>query len=305
MDLRQGNWRSAVVTLDGVLHEQQSVRHRSRRPESVLANLHAAVETTRNQYGDRLRAVTLAVAGTVRDDHLMQAPTLGWGQVDLTAVTAGTGLPLLAGNDATLSGVAEARTGAAAGAGTALHLIVEVGVGGTLILDGIPASGATGAGGEYGHMPFGDRSRSCPCGASGCWDLEIDGRALAQHLREPEPDDPYAYAESVLQRLNEKRVARAVSRVTAALASGIAGLVNAHDPDVVTLGGLAVPLRAAAPVTFTDAYTAGLMTFHRASPPPVLDATHQEDGALRGAAALGLDHITTDTALAAWSETHP
>jgi predicted NBD/HSP70 family sugar kinase len=293
-----------VVSLDGVLQDQQSVRHCSRRPESVLANLHNTVETTQNRYGDRLLAVSVAVAGTVRDDHLIQATTLGWGQVDLSAVTAGTGLPLLAGNDATLSGVAEARTGAAAGAGTALHLIVEVGVGGTLILDGIPASGATGAGGEYGHMPFGDRGRSCPCGARGCWDLEIDGRALARHLGDPEPDDPYGYTETLLQRLDEKPVVRAVGLVTEALASGIAGLVNAHDPDVVTLGGLAVPLRAAAPESFARAFTASLMNFHRADPPPVLDSTHREDGALRGAAALGLDHITSETALAAWSDTH-
>lgn len=154
-------------------------------------------------------------------------------------------------------------------------------------------------------MPFGDRSRSCPCGARGCWDLEIDGRALARHLGDPEPDDPYAYAESILEtRSTEQNKVRAVGLVAEALGSGIAGLVNAHDPDVVTLGGLAVPLRAAAPDAFASAYSAGLMTFHRTSPPPVLDSTHQEDGALRGAAALGLDHITSEAALAAWSDAH-
>lgn len=234
----------------------------------------------------------------------MQATTLGWSAVDLSAVVGDTGLPLLVGNDATLSGVAEARTGAAAGAGTALHLIVEVGIGGTLILDGSPASGATGAGGEYGHLPFGDRGLSCPCGATGCWDLEVDGRALARHLGDPEPDEPYAYAEGLLRRLSEPSVRRAVETVVAALAGGIAGLVNAHDPDVVTLGGLAIPLRAAASTTFAAAYGEGLMTFHRARPPAVLDSTHQQTGALRGAAALGLDHITSSSALAVWSESH-
>ncbi len=302
MELRQAGWRSAVVALDGVLLDQQSRRHRSRRPEAVLAALAAAVAGVRAQYGDRLLAVSLAVAGTIREDHLMQAPTLGWSAVDLGPVVGDTGLPLLVGNDATLSGVAEARTGAAAGAGTALHLIVEVGIGGTLILDGSPASGATGAGGEYGHLPFGDRSQVCPCGARGCWDLEVDGRALARQLGEPEPDEPFAYAEGLLQRLSEPAVSRAVETVVAALARGIAGLVNAHDPEVVTLGGLAIPLRAAALGTFATAYSEGLMTFHRASPPAVLDSTHQQTGALRGAAALGLDHITSSSALALWSE---
>jgi predicted NBD/HSP70 family sugar kinase len=303
LDLRQSSWRSAVVTLDGTLLDQQNKRHRSRRPQVVLSNLRREVERTQQRYGARLRLVSLAAPGTIRDNRLMQAPTLDWAELDLETVTAGTGLPLLAGNDATLSGVAEARTGAAAGAGTALHLIVEVGLGGTLLIDGVPAQGASGAGGEYGHMPFGDRARSCPCGARGCWDLDIDGRALARHLKEPVPDDPYGYTEAVLRR-TDRAATRAITRVVSALATGIAGLVNAHDPDVVTIGGLAIPLRAAAAPTFEQAYLDGLMTFHRGSPPPVLAATHEPDGPLRGAAALALDHLTSQPAIAAWAAQH-
>jgi predicted NBD/HSP70 family sugar kinase len=230
----------------------------------------------------------------------MQASTLGWGEVDLSPVVGETGLPLLAGNDATLSGVAESRTGAAAGARTALHLIVEVGLGGTLILDGNPASGATGVAGEYGHMPFGDRSLQCPCGARGCWDLDLDGRALARRLGDDEPDDPFTYAESVLRR-DDPAATAAIALSATALGAGIAGLVNAHDPDVITLGGLAVPIRRGAPAPFDTAYRDGLMRFHRDTPPPILDSVHHDDGALRGAAAVALDHITTEPALAAWA----
>ena len=299
LDLRQSSWRSAVVALDSSLQDPQYKRHRSRRAQVVLKNLRREVEQAKQRYGARLQMVSLAVPGTVRDNHLMQAPTLEWVELDLTQVTEGTGVPLLAGNDATLSGVAEARTGAAAGAGTAVHLIIEVGIGGTLLIDGVPAQGASGAGGEYGHMPFGDRSRPCPCGARGCWDLEIDGRALARHLKQPTPDDPVAYTEEVLRRTD--RAARAaVTKVVTALGYGIAGLVNAHDPDVVTIGGLAIRLRAAAEDTFTEAYLSGLMTFHRGAPPPVLQATHQPDGPLRGAAALALDHLTSEPAIASW-----
>ncbi|TDO54139.1 putative NBD/HSP70 family sugar kinase [Kribbella sp. VKM Ac-2571] len=299
LDLRQSSWRSAVVALDGSLQEPQYRRHRSRRAQVVLNNLRREVEQAQQRYGARLQMVSLAVPGTVRDNHLMQAPTLEWVELDLAQVTGDTGVPLLAGNDATLSGVAEARTGAAAGAGTAVHLIIEVGIGGTLLIDGVPAQGASGAGGEYGHMPFGDRSRECPCGARGCWDLEIDGRALARYLKQPTPDDPVAYTEEVLRR-SDRAARAAVTRVVASLGYGIAGLVNAHDPDVVTIGGLAIPLRAAAEETFAEAYESGLMTFHRAAPPPVLPATHQPDGPLRGAAALALDQLTSEQAIAAW-----
>ncbi|MEU4195899.1 ROK family transcriptional regulator [Kribbella sp. NPDC026611] len=303
LDLRPSSWRRAVVTVDGSLQEPQYHRHRSRRGQVVLRNLRREVERTQARYGDRLQIVTLSVPGPVLDNRLLQTPLLEWSELDLKPVTAGTGLPLLAGNDATLSGVAEARTGAAAGAGTALHLIIEVGIGGTLLIDGVPARGASGSAGEYGHLPFGDSSRACPCGSRGCWDLDVDGRALARHLRQPQPDDAVAYAEQVLSR-TDRPARTAVGQVVTALARGIAGLVNAHDPDVVTIGGLAIPLRAAASPTFDDTYVNGLMAFHRAAPPPVLAATHQTDGPLRGAAALALDRLTSEPSIASWAATH-
>ncbi len=297
VDLRAADWRCGVATLDGRLHDVVVRRHRGRDPGAVLAAVRRGLDDVRDRYGGRLRAVSLAVAGTVHDGRLVQSATLGWGPVDLAGLT---GLPLLLGNDATLAGVAEARTGSAAAATTALHLIVEVGVGGALTVGGRPATGAHGAAGEYGHLPFGDRARRCPCGARGCWDLDVDGRALARHLGEPEPGDPRGYAREVLGRTDPAARA-AVSTVAQALATGVAGLVNLHDPGMVTLGGLAAALRAAAAATFAATYTEGLMAFHRAAPPPVVDAAHGDDGPLHGAALLGLDRITTEAALASWA----
>jgi predicted NBD/HSP70 family sugar kinase len=296
-ELRHEDWRCAVAGLDGRVEVIASRRH-TRDPDTVLAALRTAIGDARSRYGARVRAVSLAVPATVRDERLVQASSLGWGEVDVGSLS--DGLPLLLGNDATLAGVAEARTGAAAGVGTALHLIVEVGVGGALIVDGRPLTGAHGAAGEFGHLPFGDREVRCPCGALGCWDLTVDGRALARHLGDPPPADPRSYTNDVLAA-TDARSRHAVGVVASALGAGIAGLVNAHDPDVVTLGGLAVPSRAAAEPEFAVAYRAGLMTFVRAAPPPVLDAVHGDDGALHGAAALALDRIASARALAEWA----
>jgi predicted NBD/HSP70 family sugar kinase len=250
--------------------------------------------------------VSVSVAGTVSDARLVQFTTRGWTDVDLSVLTADlpadAQVPLLLGNDATLAGLAEARTGAARGATTALHLLVAAGLGGTLVVNGEPVTGAHGAAGEYGHVPFGDRRLECPCGAHGCWDLSIDGRALARHLAEPPPDDPVAYAREVLSRPADERMTAAFESVAAALGAGIGGLVNLHDPDVVTLGGLAVPLRAAAPQAFDDGYRDGLMSFRKAAAPPVCDGAHGDDGPLYGAMAWALDHATTEAALAQWAQ---
>ena len=85
-------------------------------------------------------------------------------------------------------------------------------------------------------------------------------RALARRLGEDEPDDPYTYAEAVLQR-SDPAASAAISLSATALGSGIAGLVNAHDPDVITLGGLAVPIRQGAPDAFDTAYPPTTSTF--------------------------------------------
>ncbi|GAA3334973.1 ROK family transcriptional regulator [Amorphoplanes nipponensis] len=302
VDLRTADRRHAVAGLDGRLFDTAGARHDSRDPAAVLAAARQAVDAVRDRYGDRLRAVAVSVAGTIHDGRLAQSATLGWRDVDLSPLTAGAGIPLLPGNDASLAGLAEARTGAAVGARAALHLMVEVGIGGAFTVDGRPSAGAHGAAGEYGHQPYGDRSRPCPCGARGCWDLEVDGRALARHLGVPAPADPRAFAVQVLDRAPRDPAARrALAVVAAALGAGIGGLVNVHDPDTVTLGGLAAPLRAAAPDSFAAAYRDGLMAFHRGQPPPVVDAAHGDDGALHGAALLALDHVTSETALAEWS----
>jgi predicted NBD/HSP70 family sugar kinase len=108
----------------------------------------------------------------------------------------------------------------------------------------------------------------------------------------------------VLERARggESEPAAAVAATAVALGRGVAGLVNAHDPDVVVLGGLGPELRAAAPEAFGAGFDGGLMAFHRADPPPLPDAAHGDAAALHGAAALALDHVATPGALASRAE---
>jgi predicted NBD/HSP70 family sugar kinase len=301
-DLRHEDWRLAVVALDGRLELVASGRHLRRDPRAVLGRMARAVAEAHARWPGRVRALSVAVPGAVQGDRLAQAAGMGWGAVDLRLLRGGGPFPLLAGNDATLAGVAEARAGAARDAHAVLHLTVEVGLGGILVVGGIPAGGATGAGGEFGHLPMGDPRLLCPCGARGCWDMSVDGRAMARHLGEPAPANARTYAREVLARSARDPAARRAVRTTAkALGAGTAGLVNALDPEVVTLGGLAVPLLKEAPRAFLGAYSSGLMAFRRAHPPQVRPAAFGDDGALRGAAEVGLDAVLTETGLEAWA----
>lgn len=302
VDLRYEGWRCALAGLDGRPTRVRTGHYRRRDPDDVVAALAAVVEQTAAAAPGPVVAVGIAVAATVATGDPGTADRT-WLPSDPGRLGAVSALPVTVGNDATLAGVAEVRTGAAAGAGTAVFLTVEVGIGGVLVVDGRPLEGARGASGEFGHLPFGDADLRCPCGARGCWGMEAGAGAFARRLGEPEPDDPAAHARAVLDRVDGDPAARAAVRhVASRLGRGTAGLVNAHDPDVVVLGGLGPAVRSGAPDAFAAAYDDALMTMHRDPAVPVRDAAHGADATLHGAAAVALDEATSAAGLAAFEE---
>jgi predicted NBD/HSP70 family sugar kinase len=287
------NWRIDVVELGGTALATTGGKHAGTRWPEVAAALTAAIGRLRSAYGDRLRAMGVSVPGTVSPGPRLNASNLGWHDVDLTVLWPGAAL--LAGNDASLAAAAESVRGAAVGAAVALHLRVEGGLGGAVVDHGRLMTGALGTGGEFGHMPFGDPAVRCPCGAHGCWGTAVDGTALARLLGRPEPPDPVTYARRIIAATGEAEHA-AVRAVATTLGRGIAGLVNGLDADLITLGGIGADLLAAAPTELHAAYHAGLMTFRRAAPPPVVPATLSDDGPIAGAGEQAwsalLPHLT-------------
>jgi predicted NBD/HSP70 family sugar kinase len=210
------------------------------------------------------------------------------------------------GNDATFAGLAEASRGAAAGTAVSLHLKIDVGVGGVLVDHDRPFAGATGAGGEFGHMPFGEPSVRCGCGAWGCWDPEVDGRALARHLGRRPPRDPRRAAARILREAADgaPEARRAVLAVAAAFGRGTAGLVNALDPELVSVSGLGVDLLNGAGAELEAAYRRGLMRYRRASPPPIVATSLGSDGSLIGAAEAAFDEFLSERGVNAWGAMH-
>ena len=288
-------WRIDVVELGGATLASASGRHASAAWAEVTAAITAVVREFQRAYAGRTRAMGVSVPGTVSPELRLTASNLGWHDVDLTAlwpgplsaaandVSAAGKHVLVAGNDATLAATAESHRGAAVDAAVALHLRIEAGLGGAVVDHGRALLGARGAGGEFGHMPFGDPAIDCPCGARGCFGTAVDGTALARLLGRPAPPDPVSYARRVIAAPGAAERA-AVRTIASALGRGIAGLVNGLDADLVTLGGLGVDLLTAAPEQLMTAYRAGLMDFRRAAPPPVLPALLGDDGPIAGAA---------------------
>lgn len=277
-------WRVNVVELGGKVLVTADGKHDGADWPTVAAALTATIGAIRDRYADRPRALGLAVPGTVSPAHRLDAAGLLWRDINLHEVWPDAPV-FIAGNDATLAASAESRRGAAVGATVALHLRIEAGIGGAVVDHGKTLTGATGAAGEFGHMPFGDPAIACPCGARGCWGTAVDGTSLARLLGRPVPRDHVAYARRLISATAPKPAERAaVKSVAGALGRGIAGLINGIDADLVTLGGLGIDLLTAERDEIHAAYQAGLMAYRRDHPPPILPAALGDDGPIAGAA---------------------
>ena len=284
-------WRLRIGEIGGAALAVETRQHRGMDGAALVSELAAAAQDLAGRFPGRVRGTGLALPGVVRGTVLVDAPLLGWRDLDMGRVAPRGSAPgrdtvLVVGNDASLAAYGEASRGAAKAAGLALHLYLDAGLGGALTHRGSVVSGTLGVGGEFGHMPFGRPDAQCPCGAMGCWVTDVGSLPLARALAERLPHDPVSYAGRVLQRASDgdARALAAVSDLAASLGRGIAGLVNGLDIDVVTLGGWAPDVGRLVPGVLDEAYTGGLMRFRRAEPPPIVSGGLGADAPDTGAA---------------------
>src|SRR4051794_23534538 len=142
VELRARQWVLSIGDLAGRSTQLSSGHYGADQPEAVLGEVARQVGTAYRSAAGRVLAVVAVVAGTVSDTRLVQLTARGWTDVELAPLISGipesADVVLLAGNDATLGGLAEARTGVAHDAAVALHLLVTEGLGGVLLIDGQP-----------------------------------------------------------------------------------------------------------------------------------------------------------------------
>ncbi|RSN10524.1 ROK family protein [Nonomuraea sp. WAC 01424] len=305
-DVREDAWELAACELGGRATVLE-VRPHDGTPEDALASLGRAVA---GHLSRRVVGVGVALAGPVRHDGLVDIAHLGWRSVDVPRllglgsadVPHGLGPDQVAvGNDTALAALAEARRGRLRGVRVGLHLHVDFDLGGVLVVDGRPLAGASGVGAEFGHMPLGGGDRPCACGATGCWGQEVGANALLRHVG-------LAYGGGRGRRQAEEVLATSREAVEAgarALGLGVAALVNAHDPEVVTLSGLGAEVWERAGEVLTESCGSALMAIRRERPPRIEAGALGWRGALLGAMESVFDAFLTPEGLERWRETRP
>lgn len=240
----------------------------------------------------------VAVPGLVRqsDGLVRHAPHLKWTDVALREpLQDATGLPTVVGNDASFGAHAEHLFGAARGVDDVVYLNGGAsGIGGGLVVHGIPVTGAGGYAGEFGQNRPGIAAASDRrAGVGSVLEDEVSRVRLLAALQLRSADDPTLAA--TLRQSQSVDVIEEIGRQRRILATALANAVNVLNPSVVVLGGFLAMLAEHDPDGFADAVRSQSMPAN-AETLEIRSAALAEDRLLIGAAEAAFADLLIDPA---------
>ena len=233
-------WEIPTVTEEGGKH--------------ILPHIAASIRDFMTAYQINPAAVLgigIGVPGPVDSRGVVnKCVNLGWGVFNIAQeLTALTGFPVKAGNDANVAALGEYWKGGGRGYENMVFATLGTGVGGGIVIEGKLLHGAHGSGAEIGHMVLNRHETAvCGCGKRGCVEqycsatgiVRLAKKALENHagttaLRRFDPltckdifDCGKAGDELALQVLDQ---------YYNCMGEFLANICNVVDPDAVVLGG--------------------------------------------------------------------
>ena len=236
---------------------------------------------------------SLALPGLFSADTLTIAPNLGWRNIprkELLRPLHDLDVTLVA-NEADLAAYAVAypRPGVPEGPDSFIYVSGEVGIGGGLIVNHQPLSGAHGWSGEIGHICVEPEGAICSCGARGCLETVAGLKALGHAAGLGDN----ASTREILQHAgHSSRAQDAMTHAGHALGQALSAVVNTVDISQVYLGCLVAEI---APYLLPSLHEE-LATRVLQAPwqtPQIDILPHSEDLSLRGGAHRVLE-LTVD-----------
>lgn len=199
---------------------------------------------------DMVIGVGVGVPGPVDAEGVVyKAVNLGWDVFSVSETLKELiKLPVKAGNDANVAALGEMWKGGGKGHKNMVAVTLGTGVGGGIIINEQILTGATGAGGEIGHIHVeDDETECCGCGKKGC--LEQYGSAtgvvrLAKRMLASTEEDSVlrneeVTAKTVFDAVKEGdalaiKVAKQFGRY---LGRGLAAIACVVNPEIFVVGG--------------------------------------------------------------------
>jgi glucokinase len=161
-------------------------------------------------------------------------------------------LPVYLENDANCAALAENIAGAAKGAKDSISITLGTGVGSGIIIDGKIYNGFNRAAAEMGHTVIAVDGIQCSCGRKGCWEMYSSATALISQTKDMAEKYPSSKINEIISgnaenivgktpfiaaKQGDKTALKIVESYTAYLAEGISNVINAFQPEILTIGG--------------------------------------------------------------------
>ena len=180
---------------------------------------------------------------------IYKAANLGWGVFNVSEKLGElTNLPVKTGNDANVAALGEMWKGGGQGYSSIVAVTLGTGVGGGVIIEGRLVAGATGAGGEIGHIHVEDNELiSCGCGNKGCLEQYASATGITRLANErlKQDDMPSVLREGEVSAKAVFDAVKAGDRLAVEVAEifgmylgkGLATVACVVNPEAFVIGG--------------------------------------------------------------------
>jgi glucokinase len=231
LDLGATNIKLVVLEGEQVVERRSELTRSEQGPAAVLERLAALARAT-----GQVVSIGVALPGLFdRDGRGVLLPNLhgDWvGRPISAPLETALGRPVRLINDGHAFALAEARIGAARGAGDVLCIVCGTGIGGGLVIGGRLHLGVEDRAGEVGHHTVLVDGPQCGCGNRGCLETLAGARAIAESAGRPSFQDVVVAA-----RAGDTRSVEALRRAAAFLGIALANLTIFFAPKRIVVGG--------------------------------------------------------------------
>ena len=190
IDIGGSSVKMGLISLEGELLEKWDFRTRTEDEGfNILPDISASLEKKIKERGlskDKIIGIGAGVPAPVNEKGVVfDTANLGWKYKEVKReLEERTGLKAIVGNDANVAALGEMWKGSGAGHKNLVVVTLGTGVGGGIIIDGKCLTGASGAGGEIGHVKVNFNERyPCGCGSYGCLEQYASAKGIARLAR--------------------------------------------------------------------------------------------------------------------------
>ncbi|MCR4754212.1 MAG: ROK family glucokinase [Lachnospiraceae bacterium] len=194
--------------------------------------------------------IGIGVPGPVKSDGtVIVAVNLGWKDINVnTELEELTGIKVKTSNDANVAALGEMWRGGGQGYSNVVAVTLGTGVGGGIIVDGKIVNGATGAGGEIGHIHLEDNeTEACGCKGHGCLEqyasatgvVRLAKKKLADSSKDSVLREDEVTAKDVWDAVKAgDELAIEVANIYGEyLGKGLAAVADVVNPEIFVIGG--------------------------------------------------------------------